>query len=270
MPMQVCLVVEADGDGDVGGRLTVEQATTGGFDPAAGEVAVRREPVGAGEAADQVGRVRVQQGGCVAQGEARHGVGVEQVSQVRGEPVGCGLGGRCAQVPADPVADQGEPALGFQGGPADLEGPVQLVDAGAKQRVVEGRGVDGGADQRLVEHFRVDVEHPLAEAVFGGRPPGVGHVGWEQCDRRSQRSVFVVVQVVADGAFVDDEQRPGVVGMLGIRVIGEPCVEDLDDPGHRRRPRPYRRHAHNVQERDGPTPALSYRALRDQDRCTAA
>ncbi|GAA3064616.1 hypothetical protein GCM10010464_31290 [Pseudonocardia yunnanensis] len=232
MPMQVCLVVEPDGDRDVGGRLTVEQATTGGLDAAAGEVAVWREPVGAGEAADQVGRVRVQQGGCVAQGESRHGVGVEQVPQVRGEPVGCGLGGRCAQVPADPVADQREPALGLQRGTAGLEGLVQLVDAGAQQRVVEGRGVDRGADQRLVEDLRVDVEHPFTEAVLGGGPPGVGHVRRQQGHRRSQRPVLVVVQVVADRALVDDEQRPGVVGVLGIRVIGEPCVEDLDDPRH--------------------------------------
>jgi hypothetical protein len=66
MSMQVCLVVEPDGDRDVGRRLTVEQATAGGLDAAAGEVAMWREPVGAGEAADQVGRVGVQQGGCIA------------------------------------------------------------------------------------------------------------------------------------------------------------------------------------------------------------
>ena len=50
----------------------------------------------------------MQNGGRVAQRESGHGVGVEQVAQVRGEPVGRRSGGGCAQVSADAVADQGK------------------------------------------------------------------------------------------------------------------------------------------------------------------
>jgi hypothetical protein len=69
-------------------RFAVEQAAAGGLDAAFGEVAVGREPVGAGEAAHHVGRVGVQNGGRVAQRESGHGMGVEQVAQVRSEPMG--------------------------------------------------------------------------------------------------------------------------------------------------------------------------------------
>jgi hypothetical protein len=248
MPMQVRLVMEPDGDRDIGGRFAGEQAGASGLDAAPGEVAMGREPVRAGEAPHQVGRVGVQQGGGIAQHEPWDGAGIEQVPQVRGEPVGRGLDRRCAQVPTDPVADQGEPALGLERGAAHVERPVQLVDARAEQPVVEARGADGGTGQRLVEDSGVDVQHALAEAVLGGRPPGMRHVGREQRDRRAQRPVLMVVQVVTDRALVDDEQRPRLVGMLGVSVIGEPCVEDLHDAGHRRCPRTYRRHAHNVQE----------------------
>ena len=82
MPVQVGLVVEPDGCGDVGDRLPRQQPPTGRLDPAAGEVAVRRQPERAGERADEVGRVGVQEGRRVAQRETVAEMGVEQVTSV--------------------------------------------------------------------------------------------------------------------------------------------------------------------------------------------
>ena len=47
---------------------------------------------------------------------------------------------------------------------------------------------------------------------------------------------MAVLEVVTDRALIDDEDRPGVMGVPGIRVLDEPGVEDLVDAGHRRLP----------------------------------
>ena len=63
----------------------------------------------------------------------------------------------------------------------------------------------------------------------------------QQGDRGAQRAVLVPVEVVADGAVVDDQQRPRLVGVHRVGVLGELGVEDLHDArapaGARRRDR---------------------------------
>jgi hypothetical protein len=80
VPVQVGLVVEADGRRDVGDRLAVEQPAAGGLDPAADEVAVRRQAELPAEAAHQVRRVGVQQRARLAQGDAVGQPAVQQVA----------------------------------------------------------------------------------------------------------------------------------------------------------------------------------------------
>jgi threonine/homoserine/homoserine lactone efflux protein len=68
------------------------------------------------------------------------------------------------------------------------------------------------------------------------------------------------IEVIADRAVVDDEQRPGVVGVWWIGMIGEPGVEHLSDAGNRGLPGLDRRltrgwlHRRIVQ--DGPAQAV--------------
>lgn len=64
---EVCLVVEADGGGRVGGRGALEQEAAGGVDAPAGYVGVGAEAVLAGEAAYQVRDGAVQGGGRLGQ-----------------------------------------------------------------------------------------------------------------------------------------------------------------------------------------------------------
>jgi threonine/homoserine/homoserine lactone efflux protein len=68
------------------------------------------------------------------------------------------------------------------------------------------------------------------------------------------------VEVIADLSLVDDEERPGVVGVGWIGVLEELGVEDLSDAGYGRPPRAnvltraHARHAKNVQDVAGPVP----------------
>ena len=83
--MQVGLVVEADGGGDVRDRLAVEQSPAGRFHPPADEVAVRRQAELPAEAAHEVGRVGVQQRARLAQRDPRGQPAVEQVAERAGQ-----------------------------------------------------------------------------------------------------------------------------------------------------------------------------------------
>ena len=86
VPVQVRLVVEADGCRDVGDRLAVEQPAPGRLHPPADEVAVRWQAELPAEAPHEVGRVGVQQPARFAQRDALDEPGVEQVAELAGQP----------------------------------------------------------------------------------------------------------------------------------------------------------------------------------------
>ena len=147
--------------------LAGQQPAAGGLDPAAGEVAVRRQPERGGEAAHQVRRVGVQDVRGGAQGEP-------------GRPGArrAGRAGRAASRGGSGAGRPGRPAgaagSGRRSAPAGSRPPaprrarqraVQLVDPVAQQRVVQARAGDRGPGQARVEHVGVEVEHPLAEPV---------------------------------------------------------------------------------------------------------
>jgi len=56
-----------------------------------------------------------------------------------------------------------------------------------------------------------------AEAVADQREREQRHPG-------AQRAMLVTIEVVAHRALVDEEQRPGVVCVLRVGVVGEPGV----------------------------------------------
>ena len=85
----------------------------------------------------------------------------------------------------------------------------------------------------------------------------MGHPGRQEGHGLAGRSHAAAVQVVADRAVVDDEDRPGFVAVRRIGVTDEAGVEHLADPRHLRRPRldmaparQFRVHVKIVQDRD--------------------
>jgi hypothetical protein len=134
---------------------------------------------------------------------------------------------------------------------------VQLVEPAVEQVVEQGRLVDHPAGQGRVDDVGFEVEHPLPEAVRGGGAAGVGDVGRQQQDGARRGAVLVPVQVVADHTVVDDHQRPRVVRVGRVDVVGEARVEGLGDPGYTGHPRTDLAHVTNVQERAATPPARS-------------
>ena len=86
-----------------------------------------------------------------------------------------------------------------------------------------------GPIELLAEDARLEVEDALAEAAARRRPAVVDDVRRQDRHHRRLGAVRVAVEVVADRAVVDDEQRPHVVGVGRVRVVGEPRVEHLAD-----------------------------------------
>ncbi len=151
------------------------------------------------------------------------------------------LGGRrsgAVEVAPDPLDHERESALGFQGVVGAVEQPVYGVDRLAQRRVGEVGAVDRGADQVLADHAGVEVDDPLAEPAAGGGPAVVHHVRRQDGDLLAPGAVRLAVEVVADRPVVHDQQRPGVVGVGRVDVLGEAGVEHLADPGHGRLPGP--------------------------------
>jgi hypothetical protein len=156
----------------------------------------------------------------------------------------------------EPLGDEREAALRRQLLTGVGERTVQLVDAPAQHRVGERRPVHGAPGERgAVQGGVVEVDDALAEPAGHGRAPVVRDVRRQQRHRRRQRAVLVAVEVVSDGAVVDDQQGPGVVGVRRVGVLGEPGVEHLGDPRDRRAPGAdvlgRASHARNVQDRRG-------------------
>jgi hypothetical protein len=90
---------------------------------------------------------RVQDRGGGAQGQPVDDVGVEQVAQPPGQVVRAGVGGGGAQVAADPVGDQGEPALRLQRlVECACGGYAWSVNRAWKTSVIPGTG---GAQERV-------------------------------------------------------------------------------------------------------------------------
>ncbi len=154
-----------------------------------------------------------------------------------------------------PLPYEGQPRLGLEGIPFP-ERQMQPVHALAQRGIGQQRGVDGGSGQPLRQHRGVQVQHTLAEARLGHGPSVVDHAGRQQDHLvRHPGAVPFPVEGEVHPPAVHDHQRPGVVHMGRVRVLGEPGVEDLGDTRHRWLPggdgaaRSYRGHVRNVQDR---------------------
>src|SRR5262249_28383214 len=98
--------------------------------------------------------------------------------------------------------------------------------------------IDSGPDEVLTQHGGVQVQDSHAVSASRRWSPVVRDVGWQQGNHRWVRPVWMAIEVVTNGAVINDEQRPGAMRVGGVGVTGESGVKDLADTGHRRRPRP--------------------------------
>jgi len=78
----------------------------------------------------------------------------------------------------------------------------------------------------------------LAEAVAGRGAPVMDDMRREDRDHRGQRAALAAIEVVADRALIDQEERPGVVRVRRVGVLAEGRVEDFTDARDARLPRP--------------------------------
>lgn len=135
------------------------------------------------------------------------------------------------------VPDERETALGLESVAGCRECDVQLADPLMQQRIGHGGSSDRSTDQRLAEHRRVEVENALVEAVSGSSPPGVRDMRRQQCHPTAESPVLGPVEVIADGALLHDQQRPGLVGVRRVHVSDEAGAQHLDDARHAARRR---------------------------------
>ncbi len=154
----------------------------------------------------------------------------------------------------EPVTDERESALRLQLVTGARECQMEPVHPVPQLRIVQNRAVDRAPDEVHVDLRGVQVQDALAETVGRDRVTVVRDVRRQECHHGTWRTVFMAVQVVADHALVDEEQRPGIVRVHGVGVVGEAGVEDLVDPLHPRTPRSHLwtcGHPGSVQARPG-------------------
>jgi len=236
------LIVEADIRRDLGDRYALEQRSSRGVDPACEHVAVRRDPKRSREAPHEMGGGRLEEASGVVQGDALEEVLVEQVPEIGRELLVRAVHHRfhpLTEVPPQPKAHAHERRLRRACLVRVSEEPVQRSELANEPRIIDVGIVHGPTDQVVVEDVAPDVENPLAEPGAGGRSPVVHDM--RRQDRHSSAGGATVppLKVVPDRALVDDEHRPGLVGVPWVDVIDEPSVEDLVDAGDRRLPCAY-------------------------------
>ena len=258
----MCLVDEADGRGDIGERLSSQDPVARRVQAATDHIAVRWDPERAAERARELCRSRTH-----AQRGGGHGRWLEQVGIEVGAKHLREIVAITWPLIGSPIAERLPDALGYEREsglrlerivPA-AEQVVQGADLATKRISANIGPIDGGPDQPLRQEAGLEVEHSLAIPVRGARPAVVNDVRRQDADRGSIRTSGTTIEVVADRAVVDDEQRPRVVGVERIDVIGEARVEHLPKAGNGRLPGPDRGepggrfHRRIVQDRPGST-----------------
>ena len=174
----------------------------------------------------------------------RHGlkrVGLEKVAQPFGElarAAGIFLVGSILEVRPQAFGHEHKVGLRLQRGVGMTKPFVQNVEATAKRSILDARLVDRATDQALTQNARLEVENSLPVAATGCRAAVVNDLRRKHADRRTTCAPMLAIEVVADLAVVDDEDRPGVVRMRRVGVLVKLGVQHLADAGHRRPPGP--------------------------------
>ena len=116
---------------------------------------------------------------------------------------------RLAERRPDPLGDEGEPRLGLERVVGVAEGVVERRRrrAGAPGRRRRARRPPARS-RRSPRTLGLEVEDPLAIAAGRAGRPSWTTCGGRSDDRRPLGRTLVPIEVVADRAVVDDEQRP--------------------------------------------------------------
>jgi hypothetical protein len=96
---------------------------------------------------------------------------------------------------------------------------MERVHPSDDRAIVDVRFIDGRADQRLAKHLGAHVQDALAIPISARGAPVVDDVWGEDRHSRTSGAPMLRLKVVPDRAVVDDEHRPRVVGVRGIRVV---------------------------------------------------
>ncbi|OYN99261.1 hypothetical protein CGZ96_08570 [Enemella evansiae] len=230
------LVEESRPGGDLGGRNLVEQQCAGQIQAPPDEIPVWRDPVRRGERADEMRNAHPECVGRLRQAGVRQRIRVETFPDQSGQPRGRSRGGvavlrAAGEVPAEPLDDQCQ-ALGRLQVIVPTQGPVDPAHLIPQGRILDQRGIDQPADPGRVELVLLQIEHSFGETPIGERVAVMRDVRWQHGDPGTRWGQRVpAVDVVTDRTGIDDQHRPGRVGVRGIGVRPPAGMQHL---GHAR------------------------------------
>jgi len=217
----------------------VQQAPPRGVDATPDHVAMWRDAERASEAPNEMRRRHMQDLTSLPQRHAIEASRIEQVPQRGRDLVVGSLGvgvGPLAEVPREPRAHDGEDRFRLERRIRISQRAMQCVERAGERRVLDVGVVDRAAGEAFVEDLTSNVKHPFAEPGAGGGAPVVHDVRRKDRDPSTGGAPMVCFEVVADRAFVHDEDRPRVMRVRRIHVLDEACMEDLVDTGNLRLP----------------------------------
>jgi hypothetical protein len=238
---EVRLIAEADARGDPGDGLALEQSQPRRLDAPSQDVRVWRDPERAGETANEMRRARFE---ALAGRRQRHGlkrVGLEKVAQPFGElahAAGILLVDSILEVRPQAFGHEHKVGLRLQRGVGMTKAFMQSVKATAQWSILDAWLVDRTTDQALTQNARLEVENSLPVATTGCRAAVVNDLRRKHADSRATCAPMLTIEVIADLAVVDDEDRPGVVRVRRVGMLVKLGVQHLADAGYRRPPGP--------------------------------
>jgi len=191
-----------------------------------------RQPVLVGETPNQVRLVPSQVSGNGLEPKVVGEMALQVVAQCHsgGSRWSIGLSPPCEPM-SDARDDLLQPALPVEIVSGVIECLVQPRYRKAQLGVVEARVLYGPSDQGFADCLDIEVEHPFAKSTSRvGRGTIVSNVRWQDRDLSRVCPAVVMSDVVSDEAGIDDEDRPGLMRVWWVDVVGESGVEDLGEP----------------------------------------
>lgn len=193
----------------------------------------------AAEDPDQVGRMRIQDRSRVLQADALDEPRVKQVTQAPREADIFHRGAQPdppVQVVTQPFGYQRQAALCFQLVSGMLQHLMQLVHTQPQLGIVQSRAVHGQPHQFPGQLRGIQIQDTLTKTVRGEETAVVWDMRREQSDRVVHHIVLVATQVVPHNPVVNDQQRPGLVRVHRIDVVGDLGVKHLSHARNFRAP----------------------------------
>lgn len=190
-----------------------------------------RQPVLVGETPNQVRLVPTQVTGDGIQPKVVGEMALQVVTQCHSGGARWSIG---LSTPGEPMSDARDdllqPALPLEIVSGVIESLVQPRYSKAQLAIVETRILYGPSDQGFADCLEIEIEHPFAKSTTRVRRRTiVSDVRWQDSDPSRVCPAVVMPDVVADESGIDDEDRPGLMRVRWVDVVGESGVEDLGE-----------------------------------------